>query len=107
MGTPKSTSSGELDSLECGDSESFDSHVLIARCAEKGQEDQELEYKVVEKENEACTDSARRCDSWAKSGECSNNPDFMHETCKKACAICQAKEDEDEEEDTYLWKVAL
>ena len=26
------------------------------------------------------------CDGWARSGECSGNPEFMHAECAKACA---------------------
>ena len=35
-----------------------------------------------------CKDENPGCPSWAKSGECKNNPGFMHSTCRKACARC-------------------
>jgi len=28
------------------------------------------------------------CDSWARSGECNNNPAYMLENCKRSCKIC-------------------
>ena len=36
----------------------------------------------------ACKDENEACPSWAKAGECKNNPGFMHASCRKACDRC-------------------
>ena len=41
-----------------------------------------------------CTDSHPRCSSWASSGECSANPSYMHQYCKKSCHKCPGEEEE-------------
>jgi len=33
----------------------------------------------------ACSDSESVCSAWAKAGECTKNPDFMFDTCKRSC----------------------
>ena len=38
--------------------------------------------------SEDCSDNSTHCDSWAKSGECSRNPAYMLETCKRSCKQC-------------------
>ncbi|KAK3787877.1 hypothetical protein RRG08_022170 [Elysia crispata] len=35
-----------------------------------------------------CKNKNASCDAWAKRGECSKNPNYMHENCKKACKKC-------------------
>jgi len=35
-----------------------------------------------------CTDNNNSCASWASSGECSKNPDYMLVNCKKSCGQC-------------------
>lgn len=35
-----------------------------------------------------CKDDDTRCAGWAASGECSNNPNYMLESCKKSCKEC-------------------
>ncbi|KAK3754196.1 hypothetical protein RRG08_028161 [Elysia crispata] len=37
---------------------------------------------------EPCEDDNASCAGWAKRGECTNNPDYMLESCKKACNAC-------------------
>ena len=32
-----------------------------------------------------CSDSESVCSAWAKAGECTKNPDFMFDTCKRSC----------------------
>lgn len=35
-----------------------------------------------------CTDKQEFCQSWAKDGECTKNPDFMQGACMKSCNTC-------------------
>lgn len=35
-----------------------------------------------------CKDKKKHCESWAKDGECTKNPDFMNENCAKSCNKC-------------------
>ena len=37
-----------------------------------------------------CTNKANDndCNSWAKIGECANNPEYMLKNCKKSCNNC-------------------
>lgn len=35
-----------------------------------------------------CLDAHETCEQWASEGECKNNPDFMRESCKNACQLC-------------------
>jgi hypothetical protein len=37
---------------------------------------------------EECKDEGEFCVDWAAQGECDNNPDYMHESCKKSCKLC-------------------
>ncbi|GAB5371648.1 hypothetical protein AAMO2058_001598000 [Amorphochlora amoebiformis] len=36
-----------------------------------------------------CRDLRQECGTWAREGECSNNPRFMLETCRVSCNSCQ------------------
>ncbi len=38
--------------------------------------------------NSNCSDSFSDCAIWAKSGECTVNPEFMMYNCKKSCQSC-------------------
>ena len=35
-----------------------------------------------------CEDNDEQCSSWASTGECDINPEWMHENCKKSCDKC-------------------
>ena len=35
-----------------------------------------------------CIDDNANCPGWANSGECSNNPGYMLQSCKKSCGVC-------------------
>jgi len=35
-----------------------------------------------------CVDSQPGCTGWAAGGECTNNPGFMHSTCRLSCSRC-------------------
>ena len=35
--------------------------------------------------------SNHECEYWAKNGECSKNPEFMHNSCALACNTCEAE----------------
>ena len=39
-----------------------------------------------------CADEDPSCGTWASSGECENNPDFMKVSCKMSCKLCTAPE---------------
>ena len=39
---------------------------------------------------ERCEDSHSDCKGWVVSGECANNPSFMHAQCRRACGLCSA-----------------
>ena len=39
-------------------------------------------------ENEVCEDKNDACCDWAHNGECTKNPDFMTETCRRSCDEC-------------------
>jgi len=36
----------------------------------------------------ACSDTDANCASWARTGECSKNPGFMHTQCARSCGTC-------------------
>ena len=36
----------------------------------------------------SCVDKYESCDLWSKVGECSNNPSYMLQNCKKSCNVC-------------------
>ncbi|XP_074662890.1 uncharacterized protein LOC141915299 [Tubulanus polymorphus] len=35
-----------------------------------------------------CVDKDKYCDGWARRGECSKNPSYMHMNCRKSCKKC-------------------
>jgi len=39
-----------------------------------------------------CEDQNEFCSDWASEGECSNNPDYMLESCPKSCGTCEGSE---------------
>jgi len=41
-------------------------------------------------------DNHESCELWAKSGECENNPNYMHANCKLSCKICDPDQTEKE-----------
>ena len=53
---------------------------------------------------ERCEDSHSDCRRWEASGECANNPSFMHAQCRRACGLCSASVAGDAELD---WKTRL
>lgn len=36
-----------------------------------------------------CKDDNDSCAGWASSGECTNNPGYMHKSCRLACKLCK------------------
>eukprot|EP01065_Artemidia_motanka_P013483 TRINITY_DN1747_c0_g4_i1.p1 TRINITY_DN1747_c0_g4~~TRINITY_DN1747_c0_g4_i1.p1 ORF type:complete len:258 (+),score=65.33 TRINITY_DN1747_c0_g4_i1:69-842(+) len=38
-----------------------------------------------------CSDWDTNCRSWADAGECGRNRVYMHESCRKACGLCEGK----------------
>ena len=48
---------------------------------------------VVDSLPEVCSDKhdAKACLEWAKIGECSKNPDWMNNNCKKSCNLCKSE----------------
>lgn len=36
-----------------------------------------------------CRDENDHCEDWAKTGECDSNPEYMNESCRAACNICE------------------
>ena len=41
-----------------------------------------------------CGDDHEACAHWARSGECANNPSFMHSTCAQSCGSCESAVDD-------------
>jgi hypothetical protein len=39
----------------------------------------------------SCEDENEACGSWADSGECENNPGYMHDACAASCNMCEEK----------------
>ena len=37
-----------------------------------------------------CKDDNEWCPTWAAEGECSANPAYMLQSCKKSCEVCKA-----------------
>lgn len=35
-----------------------------------------------------CIDQHKKCEEWAKGGECKNNPQYMLNDCRKSCSSC-------------------
>jgi hypothetical protein len=35
-----------------------------------------------------CKDGNSSCASWASRGECTRNPAYMHQNCKRSCNKC-------------------
>eukprot|EP00966_Prymnesium_polylepis_P097317 2254519-Prymnesium_polylepis.1 len=46
----------------------------------------------------SCKDDNEHCVMWAKQGECSTNPTFMNEACRRACGQCTPVAEEEEPE---------
>ena len=40
-----------------------------------------------------CRDDHEKCETWAISGECVSNPDYMNLKCEKSCGQCDCKDD--------------
>lgn len=40
-------------------------------------------------EGEGCSDVNDQCSYWAADGQCSINPEYMHQSCKSSCGLCQ------------------
>ena len=51
-----------------------------------------------------CEDGHSDCKRWAASGECANNPSFMHAQCRRTCGLCPASAAGDAEE---RWQTRL
>lgn len=54
-------------------------------CSKQGVLEDDSEDDVVQ---QACKDQDKRCSSWAKSGECTKNENYMHHNCPKSCGTC-------------------
>ena len=52
------------------------------------EEEENVDNEYDEEEEIECEDTDRRCSSWAKSGECKANPNYMHSNCAKSCGTC-------------------
>ena len=52
---------------------------------------------------EQCEDVHSGCKGWAASGECAQNPSFMHVQCRRACGLCSASAAGDAELDWRAW----
>ncbi|XP_066290427.1 apolipoprotein(a)-like [Branchiostoma lanceolatum] len=38
--------------------------------------------------NNDCRDTHQHCEDWAKRGECTKNPNYMHVRCRPSCGLC-------------------
>lgn len=38
--------------------------------------------------DEICMDTNEQCGSWASNGECTKNPQFMNDSCRRSCGLC-------------------
>ena len=56
---------------------------------------------------ERCEDSHADCKRWVASGECANNPSFMHAQCRRACGLCSASAAGDAEHENVSWQTRL
>jgi len=45
---------------------------------------------------QGCADAHQQCGRWAARGECSTNPDYMHQSCRLSCGLCQPCADEND-----------
>jgi len=50
--------------------------------------------KPVSNHSEACTDNDKSCKAWSKLGECTKNPSFMKDTCRRSCKLCKGNTDD-------------
>lgn len=46
------------------------------------------DVNVVQHDSMECVNTHNMCESWASSGECEHNPDYMIRNCRKACKKC-------------------
>lgn len=42
--------------------------------------------------NAGCIDEHEHCNYWKSTGECENNPEYMHLNCKASCNTCSAED---------------
>mmetsp|Transcript_27346 Transcript_27346/g.45595 ORF Transcript_27346/g.45595 Transcript_27346/m.45595 type:complete len:109 (-) Transcript_27346:318-644(-) len=38
--------------------------------------------------DEICQDTNEQCTTWASNGECTKNPSFMSDGCRRSCNLC-------------------
>merc|ERR1712224_389785 len=56
-----------------------------------------------------CVDENERCEEWSLDGECESNPEYMFQSCKASCGLCddptpiQYKDEEDEDDNEEDW----
>lgn len=43
---------------------------------------------------ERCRDEHSNCADWHKSGQCDANPQFMHQSCRRACGLCKESDNQ-------------
>lgn len=41
-----------------------------------------------------CTDWHEQCNEWARAGECTDNPGYMIDQCRRACRTCDMSQEE-------------
>ncbi len=39
-----------------------------------------------------CADDSKHCGYWSSTGECNNNPGYMHLNCKASCNTCSSED---------------
>ena len=58
---------------------------------------------VSDAELDACTDSRKDCDRWARDGECESNPGYMRQNCRASCLECQSRACFDQRDGCESW----
>ena len=75
---------------------------LERQCAKARALEAELDARMAEllpRLPEPCQNMHQKCEQWAMSGECRKNPNYMLQTCVKACGFCLGGSDESNNSD--------
>lgn len=72
---------------ECEKNKEGMSDYCMLTCGTCGTEASSANAATTEPGN-ACEDKYPDCPAWQKNGECENNPQGMHDYCKKSCGVC-------------------
>ena len=95
-------SAGGSEGASLGDELSLEQNVDVGATAGTRSHTEQAPHSVVGRgpvadslSNDAvkCNDDNERCKYWASRGECTKNPDYMNEACKKSCNKCGATND--------------